>query len=173
MSKGDKKAKSDAAEIVPLLDGDKFQGYTIKEWTLKQLVLISPILELMIGELERRGVTWEEFFALFDNAAAKAAKKSGNGDAQAQGLTISGGFRIFNGILPYLPNFLAISLGREVQEIEDLGAPETIVLVIKVVSANIQHLSGFFGDLNRELASLGKVKTLSGAGSQSQGSSTS
>ena len=152
-------------EVTPLLDGEDFKGFKIREWTLKQLVQISPVLEQMVTELESRGVTWEQFAALFDDA--KTAKKTGQVKT-----TFSGAFRMLNGILPVLPSFLAVSLDRDVKEVEALKGPFALTLAVKVISVNLIHVASFFEELTREIAGI-QGRTLTMAASRSQDSSTS
>ena len=152
-------------EISPLLDGEDFQGFHIQEWTLKQLVQISPVLEDMVGELENRGVTWEQFSALFEEAKKKKA------DGQEK-TTMSGALKILSGVLKYVPAFLAVSLDREISEIEALKGPLSLTLMIKVISINLEHLKSFFEMLVGNLKGL-RGTTLSGAAFKSPDSSTS
>lgn len=146
-------------ELSPLLDeGETFKGYTIREWTLKQLVQISPVLETMVAELERRGVTWEQFAAIFEGAKSKS---------KADSFSMTGAFKMLNGVLPFISSFLAISLRTDPADMEGLSGPLAMTLLLKVVARNLEHLKSFFEDLTREAAGIReRTGTLSTGASQ-------
>jgi hypothetical protein len=146
-------------ELGPLLGGDdEFKGFKIQEWTLEQFVLISPVLEAMIDGITRRGITWDQIAALFDD----------NKPEDQEGLTPVGGVKIAFAILPQIPAFLRISLGESEENVKALDLPLSMTLVLRVIGKNFAHFQSFFVDLAREVGTLraGVETTLSGGASQ-------
>ena len=37
---------------------EQVDGFTVKPWTIKQLLLVMPILDALVAEFKNQGVTW-------------------------------------------------------------------------------------------------------------------
>jgi hypothetical protein len=127
---------TDIQVLSSYLAEEEVQGYTIKPWTIKQLLLVMPILDTLITELKDQGVTLDNLGEVFESQGLAAAKD------------------IVQVILPQLPEFLAITLRIERGEAEEIDLGLALQLAVKVLSMNVDHLKNAFGLI------MGQVGTL-------------
>ena len=113
---------TDSQVLTSLLAEENLDGYTIKPWTIKQLLQVTPILKEIGEKLAEVGVTWE---TLSDMLASQG---------------VAGLAGLVDIILPHLPTFLAVSLRISLEEAGEIDLGLSLVLVVKVLSLNIEHL---------------------------------
>ena len=106
---------------------EQVNGFTVKPWTIKQLLLVMPILDALVQEFKTQGVTLDNLGELFENQGLAAAKD------------------IIQTILPRLPEFLAITLRIDREQAEELDLGLGMQLTVKVLRMNVDHLKNAFG----------------------------
>jgi hypothetical protein len=117
---------TDPQVLSSLLAEDKVEGFTVKPWTIKQLLQVMPILNGLAEKLKGMGVTLDNFGDL----------------VETQGLAGIAGLADL--ILPHLPEFLAASLRISRDEAEDLDVGLALALAVKVLALNMEHLKNAF-----------------------------
>jgi hypothetical protein len=127
---------TDQQVLSSYLAEETVQGYTIKPWTIKQLLLVMPILDTLIKDLKDKGVTLDNLGEVFESQGLAAAKD------------------IVQMILPQLPEFLAITLRIDRDDSEELDLGLALQLAVKVLGMNVDHLKNAFGLI------MGQVGTL-------------
>ena len=83
---------TDSQVLSSYLAEEQISGFTVKPWTIKQLILVMPILDALVQEFKTQGVTLDNLGEMFESQGLAAAKD------------------IIQTILPRLPEFLAITL---------------------------------------------------------------
>jgi len=106
---------------------EQVDEFTVKPWTIKQLILVMPILDALVQEFKNQGVTLDNLGELFENQGLAAAKD------------------IIQTILPRLPEFLAITLRIDREQAEELDLGLGMQLAVKVLRMNVDHLKNAFG----------------------------
>jgi len=106
---------------------EQVNGFTVKPWTIKQLLLVMPILDALVQELKVKGVTLDNLAELFEGQGLAAVKD------------------IIQTVLPQLPEFLAITLRIDREEAEELDLGLGMQLAVKVLRMNVDHLKNAFG----------------------------
>jgi hypothetical protein len=118
---------TDAQVLSSYLAEEKVNGFTVKPWTIKQLLLVMPILDALVQEFTNRGVTLDNLGELFEGQGLGATKD------------------IIQVILPRLPEFLAITLRMDREQAEELDLGLGMQLTVKVLRMNVDHLKNAFG----------------------------
>ena len=113
---------TDSQVLTSLLAEENLDGYTIKPWTIKQLLQVTPILKDIGEKLAEVGVTLE---TLSDMVVSQG---------------VAGLAGLVDIILPHLPTFLSASLRISLEEAGELDLGLSLVLVVKVLPLNIEHL---------------------------------
>jgi len=106
---------------------EQVNGFTVKPWTIKQLILVMPILDALVQELKAKGVTLDNLGEVFEGQGLAAVKD------------------IIQTVLPQLPEFLAITLRIDREEAEELDLGLGMQLAVKVLRMNVDHLKNAFG----------------------------
>jgi len=106
---------------------EQVDGFTIKPWTIKQLLLVMPILDALVEKFKDQGVTLDNLGELFESQGLGAIKD------------------LIQTILPRLPEFLAITLRIDQEQAEELDLGLGMKLAIKVLRMNVDHLKNAFG----------------------------
>jgi len=106
---------------------EQVDGFTIKPWTIKQLLLVMPILDALVEKFKDQGVTLDNLGELFESQGLGAIKD------------------LIQTILPRLPEFLAITLRIDQEQAEELDLGLGMQLAIKVLRMNVDHLKNAFG----------------------------
>ncbi len=106
---------------------EKVNGFAVKPWTIKQLLLVMPILDALMQEFTNRGVTLDNLGELFEGQGLAAVKD------------------IIQVILPQLPEFLAITLRIDREQAEELDLGLGMQLAVMVLRMNVDHLKNAFG----------------------------
>jgi hypothetical protein len=117
---------TDSQVLTSLLAEDVLEGYTVKPWTIKQLLQVTPILKDLAKKLGEMGITLDNFG---DMVASQGV----------QGLA-----GLIDLILPRLPEFLAISLRVSREEAEEMDLGLALRLAVKVLALNVEHLKNSF-----------------------------
>ncbi len=118
-----------AEEVLP--------GWTVRPWTVDQLLRLSPHLEALAKELEARGVAWEQLEAALEQPPALSQ--------------VFGGLGVF---LPLLAPVAAISCGKAAEEFGALELGDAWRVLLRIAAVNVHHLSAFFGQAVLEAAAL-------------------
>lgn len=134
---------TDSQVLTSLLAEESLNGYTVKPWTIKQLLQVTPILKDLAGKLGDMGVS-------LDNLRETVA---------SQGVQALAG--LIDLILPQLPEFLAASLRIPREEAEELDLGLALNLAVKVLALNVEHLKNSFSLITGQVAPLIRPEALS------------
>ena len=127
---------TDSQVLTSLLAEEKLDGYTVKPWTIKQLLQVTPILKDLAQKLGDKGVT-------LDNFGDMVASQGVQGLADLVDL-----------ILPQIPEFLAASLRISREEAEEMDLGLALNLAVKVLALNVEHLKNSFSLIKGQVAPL-------------------
>ncbi|MBM4286897.1 MAG: hypothetical protein FJ135_01895 [Deltaproteobacteria bacterium] len=126
---------TDSQVLTSLLAEEDLEGYTVKPWTVKQLIQVTPVLKDLAEKLGEMGIT-------LDNWDAVAS----------QGLQGLAG--LIEMILPHLPQFLAASLRLPLTEAEELDLGLALKLAVRVLALNVDHLKNSFSLIRGQVTPL-------------------
>lgn len=127
---------TDSQVLTQLMAEESIAGYSIKPWTIKQLLLVMPILDTLIKELKDQGVTLDNLGEIFEGQGLGAVKD------------------IIQTILPQFPEFLAITLRIDRGEAEELDLGLALHLAVQVLAMNLEHLKNAFGLIMDQVGTL-------------------
>lgn len=117
---------TDAQILNALAAEEEVLGYRVKPWTLKQLIQVMPILDRLAGDLKEKNISWENLDRLIEEHGVLVLKD------------------LLQAVLPALPEFLAISLRKDKEEMEELDLGRAMQIGVKVLALNIEHLKNDF-----------------------------
>lgn len=134
------KAASDEQILFP---DAEVEGYAIRPWTLAQAVALAPTLGALVEIAKESGVgevIWKSM-DLLDPSQGDAKKAFGG--AEKEILSVLPG--LIPKFLPHAPKILTVSLGASEEEVSKMDLGKATVLLLSVVSQNIEYLKNFFG----------------------------
>jgi hypothetical protein len=113
------------------------EGYTIRPWTLAQAVALAPTLGDLVGIAKESGVgeVLSKFMDLLDSGQMNA--KDVFAKAQKEVAAVLPGL---------IPKFVSAGISEEEAGTLDLG--KATVLLLSIVSQNVDYLKNFFGPGN-------------------------
>jgi hypothetical protein len=117
---------TDSQILTSLLAEENLDGYTVKPWTIKQLLQVMPILDRLAEELGKKEITFESLDRLVEEHGVLVLKD------------------LLQAALPQLPDFLAISLKKDKAEMEELDLGQAMKIGVKVLALNVEHLKNAF-----------------------------
>jgi hypothetical protein len=117
---------TDSQVLTSLLAEENLDGYTIKPWTIKQLLQVMPILDRLAEELGKKEISFESLDRLVEEHGVLVLKD------------------LLQAALPQLPDFLAISLKKDKAEMEELDLGQALQIGVKVLALNVEHLKNAF-----------------------------
>ena len=117
---------TDSQVLTSLLAEENLDGYTVKPWTIKQLLQVMPILDRLAEELGKKEISFESLDRLVEEHGVLVLKD------------------LLQVALPQLPDFLAISLKRDKAEMEELDLGQAMQIGVKVLALNVEHLKNAF-----------------------------
>jgi len=117
---------TDSQVLTSLLAEENLDGYTIKPWTIKQLLQVMPILDRLAEELGKKEISFESLDRLVEEHGVLVLKD------------------LLQAALPQLPDFLAISLKKDKAEMEELDLGQAMKIGVKVLALNVEHLKNAF-----------------------------
>jgi hypothetical protein len=119
------------------------EGYTIRPWTLAQAVALAPTLGALVEIAKASGVgeVLLGFMDLLDPGQGGA--KDDFAKAQKEVLSVLPG--LIPKFLPHAPKILSVSLTVSEEEVGKMGLGKATVLLLSVVSQNVDYLKNFFG----------------------------
>ena len=117
---------TDSQVLTSLLAEENLDGYTVKPWTIKQLLQVMPILDRLAEELGKKEISFESLDRLVEEHGVLVLKD------------------LLQAALPQLPDFLAISLKKEKAEMEELDLGLAMKIGVKVLALNVEHLKNAF-----------------------------
>jgi hypothetical protein len=117
---------TDSQVLTSLLAEENLDGYTVKPWTIKQLLQVMPILDRLAEELGKKEITFESLDRLVEEHGVMVLKD------------------LLQAALPQLPDFLAISLKKDKAEMEELDLGQAMQIGVKVLALNVEHLKNAF-----------------------------
>jgi len=117
---------TDSQVLTSLLAEENLDGYTVKPWTIKQLLQVMPILDRLAEELGKKEISFESLDRLVEEHGVLVLKD------------------LLQAALPQLPDFLAISLKKEKAEMEELDLGQAMKIGVKVLALNVEHLKNAF-----------------------------
>jgi hypothetical protein len=133
-------AKDDAGILFPEAE---VEGYKLRPWTLAQAVALAPTLGALIG-IAKESKVGEVLFNFMD------LLESGQGDAkdafaraQKEVAAVLPG--LIPKFLPHAPRIISVSAGISEEEAGSLELGKATVLLLSIVSQNIEYLKNFFG----------------------------
>jgi hypothetical protein len=112
---------SETDELSLIFNEEQVGAYIVKGWTLRQFQALLPIILEAMEALKDHGVTWEEI-----------------GEDQAK--TLAAVQVAIKALIPMADRILSISLGISEEEAGNLDLAAASVLLLKVVSKNVEHL---------------------------------
>jgi len=127
---------TDSQVLTSLLAEEEVGGYLVKPWTVKQVIQVMPILDKLADELNRKNITLEGLDRLIEEQGVMVLKD------------------LLQAALPQLPEFLAISLRRKAEEMEELELGEALHLGVKILALNVEHLKNAFNLVMGEAGTL-------------------
>jgi hypothetical protein len=117
---------TDSQVLTSLMAEENLDGYTVKPWTIKQLLQVMPILDRLAEELGKKEISFESLDRLVEEHGVLVLKD------------------LLQAALPQLPDFLAISLKKEKAEMEELDLGQAMKIGVKVLALNVEHLKNAF-----------------------------
>ena len=138
---------SEADELSVLFNEEQIESYTVKGWTLRQFQALVPIILEAIEALRDKGISWDDL-------------------GENQGKTMAIAQEVVRVLAPRADSILAMSLGISEEEAGNIDLSLASILLIKVVSKNIEHLKNLPARL------MAMVETMNPGVSLSSGSST-
>lgn len=117
---------TDSQVLTSFLAEENLDGYTVKPWTIKQLLQVMPILDKLAEELGKKEISFESLDRLVEEHGVLVLKD------------------LLQAALPQLPDFLAISLKKEKAEMEELNLGQAMQIGVKVLALNVEHLKNAF-----------------------------
>ncbi|MDI6853005.1 MAG: hypothetical protein QME75_05295 [Deltaproteobacteria bacterium] len=117
---------TDSQVLTSLLAEENLDGYTVKPWTIKQLLQVMPILDKLAEELGKKEISFESLDRLVEEHGVLVLKD------------------LLQAALPQLPDFLAISLKKDKAEMEELDLGQAMQIGVKVLAMNVEHLKNAF-----------------------------
>ena len=110
-----------AAKLEDLFTEKRVGEYTVREWSLGQIVELAPVFE------QARQMCIERKFTL-DTLVADPLS-------------------LVTAITPLVPRVLAVTLGQEEAKMRTLPGSQAVTLALTVVSMNLAYLKNLFGPL--------------------------
>jgi hypothetical protein len=117
---------TDSQVLTSLMAEENLDGYTVKPWTIKQLLQVMPILDRLAEELGKKEISFESLDRLVEEHGVLVLKD------------------LLQVALPHLPDFLAISLKKDKAEMEELDLGQAMQIGVKVLALNVEHLKNAF-----------------------------
>jgi hypothetical protein len=119
------------------------EGYTIRPWTLAQAVALAPTLGALMGIAKESGVgevLWK-FMDLLEPGQGDAKDAFDKAEKEVIGVLPG----LVPKFLPHAPKILSVSLGASAEEIGKMDLGKATVLLLSVVTQNVDYLKNFFG----------------------------
>ncbi|MBW1990781.1 MAG: hypothetical protein JRI59_01355, partial [Deltaproteobacteria bacterium] len=117
---------TDAQVFNALTAEENVLDYRVKPWTLKQLIQVMPILDRLAEDLKEKNISMESLDRLIEKKGVLVLKD------------------LLKAALPALPEFLAISLRKEKEEMEELDLGQAMQVGVKILALNVEHLKNAF-----------------------------
>jgi len=126
-----------------LFPGVEIEGYTVRPWALAQAVALAPTLGALVDIAKASGVgeILLGFMDLIDPGQGGA--KDAFAKAQKEVIGVLPG--LIPKFLPHAPKILSVSLGVSEEEVGKMDLGKATVLLLSVVSQNVDYLKNFFG----------------------------
>jgi hypothetical protein len=135
--------KGDAGILFP---DAQIEGYTIRPWTLAQAVALASTLGALVGIVKESGIG-EVLFKFMDLLEpGQGDAKDAFAKAQKEVAAVLPG--LIPKFLPYAPKIIAVSAKISEEEAGALELGKATLLLLSIVSQNIEYLKNFFGPAN-------------------------
>lgn len=122
-----KGGKEKIQEAMAIFGEVKIEGYTVKPWTLKQVIQLTSFLKIMVKNLQENGIDFT------------------NLETQVTPEFIVG---LLEGVAPVLPELIAVSLRLEsVSEAEEMDWGKAITIGTQIFVLNWNHIKNFLGQI--------------------------
>jgi hypothetical protein len=139
--------KDDAAVLFP---DAAVEGYTLRPWTLAQASALAPTLGALVGIAKESGIG-EVLFGFMDLLdSGQENTKDVFAKAQKEMIAVLPG--LIPKFLPHAPKILSVSLKISEEEAGSLDLGKATVLLLSIVSQNVDYLKNFFGPANLKAA---------------------
>ena len=122
------------------------EGYTIRPWTLAQAVALAPTLGDLLGIAKASGVG--EVLSHFMDLIEPEQGETKDAFAKAQKEVIAVLPGLIPKFLPHAPKIIAVSAGISEKAAGELNLGKATVLLLSIVSQNVDYLKNFFGPGN-------------------------
>jgi hypothetical protein len=135
--------KDDAGILFPEAE---VEGYKLRPWTLAQAVALAPTLGALIG-IAKESKVGEVLFNFMDLLEpGQGDTKDAFAKAQKEMIAVLPG--LIPKFLPHAPRIISVSAGISEEEAGSLELGKATVLLLSIVSQNIEYLKNFFGPAN-------------------------
>ena len=117
----------------------KIDGFTIKPWTLKQVIQLTSVLKMMVKDLQANGINFSDL------------------DKEVTPELIVG---LLEGIAPVLPILISVSLRFDkVEEAEEMEWGKAVEIGTKIFVLNWNHIKNFLGQITGGMETLKMAQT--------------
>jgi hypothetical protein len=116
MNAPEPKEKTDAEVLFPEVEAG---GFKVGPWTLGNVIDLAPIFRAMAVVVKERGIK-----------PAEAEKRIPE---------------LLELALPFAPQIISVTVGITPAEARNLSVPRASVILLTIVSQNLEHLKNFFG----------------------------
>jgi len=122
-----KGGKPEVNEGLAIFGEIKIEGFTVKPWTLKQVIQLTTVLKAMVKNLQDNGIDFTDM------------------DKEVNPEIIVG---LLEGVAPALPELIAVSLRLEsVAEAEDMEWGKAVAIGTQIFVLNWNHIKNFLGQI--------------------------
>jgi membrane protein YqaA with SNARE-associated domain len=139
--------KDDAAVLFPEA---MVEGYTLRPWTLAQAVALAPTLGALVGVVKESGIG--EVLLNFMDLLEPGQGDARDAFAKAQKEVTSILPELIPRFLPHAPKIISVSAGISEEEAGAMDLGKATVLLLSIVTQNVDYLKNFFGPANLKAA---------------------
>ena len=119
--------KPEVNEGLAIFGEVKVEGFTVKPWTLKQVIQLTSVLKGMVKNLQDNGIDFSDM------------------EREVNPELIVG---LLEGIAPVLPELIAVTLRFEsIAEAEDMEWGKAVAIGTQIFTLNWNHIKNFLGQI--------------------------
>jgi hypothetical protein len=109
-----------------LFEDREIAGYTVRPWTLGQLVKLAPVFERVAVNFAARGLSLSAIGTALETSP----------------------MNVLTPLLPEIATVLSITLGKPIEEMEGLRADTVISVILVIVKQNVEYLKNSLGPVS-------------------------
>lgn len=122
--------------LMSLISAQEFQGFKIKEWNIIQFSKLSGVLASIAREYRDKNVSFEQFTEALSGASMVNLSTAA--------------LDIMEPFLKHAALILQVSVGADQKRLEEVSYTDGLIVLILVLKANLEHMTGFFTKLAGE-----------------------